>query len=155
MKGANRCPPNTQESDWFNCSSVNYKRKTWVLASACSTSRPTTAKLENKQRNIHAGVYSTPVKCASEDMVSPRSTLRSCIYYTPWQSPLHCSCPVFDCGSFEVQKQSVSNAFQYVVLCPTAPSTSDDITALRVDSICKDTKKFYYPFKIRCNLNQF
>jgi len=28
-----------------------------------------------------------------------------------------------------VQKQSVSNAFQYVVLCPTAPSASDDITA--------------------------
>jgi len=28
-----------------------------------------------------------------------------------------------------VQKQSVSNAFQYVVLRPTAPSASDDITA--------------------------
>jgi len=27
------------------------------------------------------------------------------------------------------QKQSVSNAFQYVVLRPTAPSASDDITA--------------------------
>jgi hypothetical protein len=33
------------------------------------------------------------------------------------------------CGSSITQKQSVSNAFQYVVLCPTAPSASDDITA--------------------------
>ena len=29
-----------------------YIQKTWVLASACSTSWPTTAILENKQRNI-------------------------------------------------------------------------------------------------------
>ena len=32
--------------------------------------------------NTHAGEYSTPVKCASEDMVSPRSTLRR-VYTTP------------------------------------------------------------------------
>ena len=36
----------------------------------------------NRQRNTHVGVYSTPVKCASEDMVSPRSTLRR-VYATP------------------------------------------------------------------------
>jgi hypothetical protein len=58
----------------------------------------------------------------------------------PMESHLQCSCPVFDCGSFEVQKQSVSNAFQYVVLRPLAPSSSDDITALRADSNCKSTK---------------
>ena len=29
----------------------------------------------------------------------------------PVELLLQCSCPVFDCGSFEVQKQSVSNAF--------------------------------------------
>ena len=47
------------------------------------------------------------------------------------------------CSIVEVlndQKQSVSNAFQYVVLRPAAPSSSDDITALRADSTCKDTK---------------
>ena len=49
----------------------------------------------------------------------------------PVESHLQCSCPVFDCGSFEVQKQSVSNAFQYVVLRPVAPSPSDDIPAAR------------------------
>ena len=32
--------------------------------------------------NTHAGEYSTPVKCASEDMISPRSTLRR-VYTTP------------------------------------------------------------------------
>ena len=49
--------------------------------------------------------------------------------HPPWLSPRFCLCPVFDCGSFEVQKQSVSNAFQYVVLHPAAPSSSEDITA--------------------------
>ena len=55
----------------------------------------------------------------------------------PVESHLQCSCPVFDCGSFEVQKQSVSNAFQYVVLHPSAPSSSDDIVAKQADAAAK------------------
>ena len=62
--------------------SVNYKRKTWVLASACSSSRPSTALTVNRQRNNHVEVYRYTVKCASEDLVSPRSTLRR-VYTTP------------------------------------------------------------------------
>jgi len=41
-----------------------------------------------------------------------------------------------------VQKQSVSNAFQYVVLHPAAPHISMCLIAARADSSCKDTK--YY-----------
>ena len=37
---------------------------------------------KEQQSKSHAGEYSTPVKCASEDMVSPRSTLRR-VYTTP------------------------------------------------------------------------
>ena len=56
----------------------------------------------------------------------------------PVELPLHLFFNrIFDCGSFEDQKQSVSNAFQYVVLCPTAPSTSDDITAYGQIAIAK------------------
>ena len=44
---------------------------------------------------------------------------------------------IFDCGSFEDQKQSVSNAFQYVVLHPVAPSSSDNIAAVYVDAATK------------------
>ena len=42
----------------------------------------------------------------------------------------------------KVQKQSVSNAFQYVVLHPSAPSYSKDIIAATGRCKCKDTKKF-------------
>ena len=85
-------------------------------------------------------------------MISPRSTLRRVYTTPPWQSPLHCSCPVFDCGSFEVQKQSVSNAFQYVVLRPAAPHTSICILAhhgqiafAKIQLICENaTKKASY-----------
>ena len=38
-----------------------------------------------------------------------------------------------------IQKQSVSNAFQYVVLRPVAPSPSDDITAAWGQMRCKIT----------------
>jgi hypothetical protein len=43
--------------------------------------------------------------------------------------------------SFEKPKQSVSNAFQYVVLHPAALRTSVSIMATMADSICKSTKK--------------
>ena len=74
-------------------------------------SRPSTASEKNRQRNTHLGVYSTPVKCASEDMISPRSTLRR-VYTTPRGVT-----PAFVLDRYpivvvsKVQKQSVSNAF--------------------------------------------
>ena len=120
---------------------INYKyKKTWVLASACSSFRAFHS-LSKKQTEKHPRrSICTPVKCASEDMVSPRSTLRR-VYTTPrGVTPAFVS---VCCSIVEVlndQKQSVSNAFQYVVLHPSAPSSSDDITALRADSTCKDTK---------------
>ena len=36
----------------------------------------------------------------------------------PVELPQHCFRLLFDCGSSNIQKQSVSNAFQYVVLHP-------------------------------------
>ena len=64
-------------------------------------------------------------------MLDPRSTLRR-VYTTPrGVTPAFvlvlCSIVVVS----KVQKQSVSNAFQYVVLRPVAPSPSDDIPAAR------------------------
>ena len=55
----------------------------------------------------------------------------------PVESLLQCSCPVFDCGSFEVQKQSVSNAFQYVVLRPSAQLSSESVAAASGRCSCK------------------
>ena len=114
--------------------------KTWMLASACSSFRAFHSLSKNRQRNTHVEVYKYTVKCASEGMVSPRSTLRSCIYYTPWSYP----CNVLDRYSIvevsKTKKQSVSNAFQYVVLCPTAPSSPDDIIAYGQIAIAKVQK---------------
>jgi len=41
------------------------------------------------------------------------------------------------CGSSNIQKQSVSNAFQYVVLHLSAPSYSKDIVAEYADASAK------------------
>ena len=74
--------------------------------------------------------YTNNRKVCVEDTRPSQHTTES-IYYTPWSY----LCNVFVCCSIvEVlndQKQSVSNAFQYVVLCPVAPSPSDDIPAAR------------------------
>ena len=59
-----------------------YIQKTWVLSSACLMFWPTTA-IWNEQTEKHPrGSILYTVKCASEDMVSPRSTLRR-VYATP------------------------------------------------------------------------
>ena len=55
----------------------------------------------------------------------------------PVELPLQCFCWQFDSGSSNTQKQSVSNAFQYVVLRLVAPSPSDDILAQRADAGAK------------------
>ena len=47
----------------------------------------------------------------------------------PVELPQHCSWSLVDVVVRRVQKQSVSNAFQYVVPHPAAPSSSEDITA--------------------------
>lgn len=63
------------------------------------------------------GVYETSVKCAWRYSY-PQHTTES-IYNTPWHYSFFCFCLLFDCGSSIAQKQSVSNAFSYVVLCPS------------------------------------
>ena len=60
------------------------------------------------------GVYDTSVKCAWRYSY-PQHTTES-IYNTPWQLLSFCFRLLFDCGSSNIQKQSVSNAFNYVVL---------------------------------------
>ena len=85
--------------------SINYKRKTWVLSSACSSSRPTTALTVNRQRNTHAGEYSTPVKCALR-ILDPRSTLRR-VYTTPRGRHL---CNVLDRSSIVVVSKTQNKA---------------------------------------------
>ena len=73
---------------------------------------------ENRQRNNHVEVYRYTVKCASEDMVSPRSTLRSLIYTPRGSHP----CNVLVLNSIVVvskrPKTKRDNAFQYVVPPP-------------------------------------
>ena len=60
---------------------------------------------ETDRVNTHAGEYSTPVKCASEDMVSPRSTLRR-VYTTPRGVT---SAFVFACNSKVPKFRTVKN----------------------------------------------
>ena len=59
--------------------------QTWVFTSACFMFWPTTAKLKNRQRNTHMGVYLYTVKCAVR-ILDPQHTTES-IYYTPWSHP--------------------------------------------------------------------
>jgi len=90
--------------------SVNYKRKN-VGACICPFCIQAYHSLEeNRQRNNHVEVYRYTVKCASEDMVSPRSTLRR-VYTTPRGVTPAMFLSSFRCGSSNTQKQSVSNAF--------------------------------------------
>ena len=98
---------------------VDYKnKKRGCLTSACFCSRSSTTHAINRQRNTHVGVYDTSVKCAWRYLY-PQHTTES-IYYT--LRGIICTF-VLDCIRFvEVsnsQKQSVSNAFSYVVLCPS------------------------------------
>lgn len=83
---------------------------------------PTTANSKkNKQRNIHVEVYRYTVKCASEDMVSPRSTLRR-VYTTPrGVTPALSWLAISIVVVRRVQKQSVSNAFP---ICSAPPCSS-------------------------------
>ena len=64
----------------------------------------------------------------------PRSTLRSCICYTPWQSSLQCFCPQFESGSFETAKNKAQHdAFQYVVLRQPATPRMEPLLAGRYE----------------------
>ena len=76
---------------------------------------------ENRQRNNHVEVYRYTVKCASEDMVSPRSTLRR-VYTTPRGSH---PCNVLVLSSIVVvskrPKTKRDNAFS---ICSAPPSGS-------------------------------
>ena len=88
------------------------------MTSACFCSRSSTTHAINRQRNTHVGVYDTSVKCAWRYSY-PQHTTES-IYNT--LRGIICTF-VLDCIRFvEVsnsQKQSVSNAFNYVVPCPS------------------------------------
>ncbi len=120
--------------------SVNYKRKTWVLASACSIFWPTTAKLKTDKVNTHAGVYRYTVKCALR-LHEPRSTLRSLIY-TPRGSHL---CIVLVQLSIVVVRISKNKAsvtpFHNVVHRPRGSSLLKEYHSQWGNSFCKSTKK--------------
>ena len=57
----------------------------------------------------------------------------------PVELPLQCSCPQFDVVVRLSKNKASVTPFQYVVLHPTAPSSSEDFTALVGRCICKDT----------------
>ena len=136
------CSDKHPKSDGYSFVSSTYKKR-GCLHLPVRRSRPTTAHSRKQPEKHPRGSILYTVKCASEDMVSPRSTLRR-VYATP-RGNYPCIVLVYYsiCGSFETTKKlSVSNAFQYVVPHPSAPSSSDDITALRADSNCKDTNYF-------------
>ena len=97
-----------------------------VLASACSMFWPTTAKVVNRQRNNHVEVYRYTVKCAYEDTRILAAHYGEYILH-PVELPLQCFRLLFDCGSSNIQKQSVSNAFQYVAHRPRSSSLRQGI----------------------------
>ena len=140
------------------CERVNNYRQLQIKKRGClhlpvHRSWPSTAFAEKQTEKHPRWSIWTPVKCALR-IPDPRSTLRR-VYTTPRGVTQHCFRLLFDCGSSNIQKQSVSNAFYNVVLRPSAPSSSDDITAPRADSICKDTNLFHYLIVMRCFLNLF
>ena len=97
------------------------KEKRGCLHLPVRLSWPTTAITVNRQRNNHVEVYRYTVKCASEDMVSPRSTLRSLIYTPRGSHP----CNVLVLSSIVVvskrPKTKRDNAFS---ICSAPPSGS-------------------------------
>ena len=72
--------------------------------------------------------------------MKPLSTLRRCWYtprgVTPALFLISCRC-----GSSNIQKQSVSNAFQYVVHRPRGSSLLKEYHSQWGNSFCKSTKK--------------
>ena len=114
----------------ISVSYIDYIQKSGCLTSACLLFEAFHSLCGKQNRvNTHVEVYKTPVKCASEDMVSPRSTLRR-VYTTPrgvTSALFSTAYSIVEVSNS--QKQSVSNAFQYVVLRPSAPSFSNDIAA--------------------------
>ena len=63
-----------------------------------------------------------------EDARSSQHTTES-IYYTPWSYPCICFDLLIRLWKFRMSKTKRRNAFQYVVLRPSAPSSSKDIIA--------------------------
>lgn len=80
-------------------------------------------------------------KVCVEDTRSSR-TLRSLIYTPRGSHPCICFWLQFDCGSSSIQKQSVSNAFQYVVPHLIGRMCMKRIIPSKADSSYKSIKKF-------------
>ena len=96
---------------------VNYKIKS-VGAYICLFDFAVYHNLANKQTEKHPlGSILYTVKCAYEDTSFLAAHYGEYILH-PVELPQHCFRLLFDCGSSNIQKQSVSNAFQYVVLYP-------------------------------------
>ena len=110
-----------------------------MLTSACSTFVAYHSHNGKQTEKQPRWSILTPVKCALR-ILDPRSTLRR-VYTTPRGVT-----PAFVLDRYpivvvsKVQKQSVSNAFQYVVLHPAALHTSVYFIAIMGRCNCKDTK---------------
>ena len=98
--------------------------------------------LSNKQTEKHPrGSILYTVKCASRKPV-PRAHYGE--YYTTPRGSHPCICLGLLIRFVEVSmdpKTKRDNAFQYVVLRPSAPSSSNDIPATSGRCSCKSTKK--------------
>ena len=125
-----------------------------MLASACSTFvayHSHNGKQTEKQPRLE---YIDTRKVCVEDSRPSQHTTES-IYYTPWSYLFN----VLDRYSIvvvsKVQKQCVSNAFQYVVLHPAAPSSSGDIPAIKQIAVAKIRKSLesYYLLDEKLKIN--
>ncbi len=70
-------------------------------------SRPTTALEENRQRNIHVWSIKAPRKVCIEAKQSLAAHYGEYMIH-PVAVTLQCSCPQFDCGSFDTAKNKAS-----------------------------------------------
>ena len=105
-----------QKSDCFSFQIHTYKKRGCLTSARLLFEVLGNPLQETDRVNTHAGEYSTPVKCAYEDMVRPRSTLRR-VYTTPRGVT---SAFVLACNSkvpkFRTAKNKASvTPFQYVV----------------------------------------
>ena len=75
-------------------------------------------------------------------MQDPRSTLRRVYTTLRGATSVFALTTIQKFLSFEQPKTKRRNAFQYVVLHPSAPSSSDDITAKQADAAAKIQKDF-------------
>ena len=117
-------PKRTDFNYWFT---TKEKRGCLQLPAPSIAAYHSLAERTNRETTTLRHIDNRKV-CVEDTRPSQHTTEN--IYYTPWSYPGICLGSAYRLWQFRwIQKQSVSNAFQYVVPHPAAPSSSEEFMA--------------------------